>query len=292
MAYSTPVDASPRTIEPAEEALLDGAACGVHPDAVAAFVCTRCGTFGCAECTFSSVPKREVCRACAAKGLGEAIPWERRKELGTWRAFWQTVRLASWQPTAFFRTPTTQPSILGAAVHGVLAPSLGLLLTYATIGLLMMIGGGAAALAIDDDAGKMIGAVLGAYGCAFVGMSPLALLFGPANALVGMVVSAAASHGFLALFKKANASFEETLRAMSYANAPRVWAFVPIVGGPVTYFWMIGLEVVALRETHRCGTDWALAAALGYRLVLFVALIVAYVALFAAVFALERSRMG
>jgi hypothetical protein len=270
-----------------DEALVAGAECAVHPDAPASFLCARCGTFGCAECAFSVIPRREVCRACAAKGLGEPIPWERRAELGTMLAFWQTVRLASFSPTAFFRTPTTQPSVLGAVMHGVATPTIGLLLSYVLIGLLMMLGGGVAALAIQDPEASMIGGVLAAYGCFFVGMSPVALIFGPANALLGAAFAAAASHGTLAVFKKTGASFEETLRASSYANAPRMFAFVPILGG-LTYFWSVGLEVVALRETHRCGTGWALAAALGYRLVLFLMLIVAYAALIGAVFALER----
>jgi len=39
--------------------------------------------------------------------------------------------------------------------------------------------------------------------------------------------------------------------------------------------------VVALRETHRCDTDWDLAAAVGYRVALFLAILVAYAALVA-----------
>lgn len=273
-----------------EDALPAGATCAVHEGEGASFVCTRCGSFGCEACAFSRVKDREVCVVCAQKGLGEPVPWERRKELGTWSAFWQNVRLASWSPTRFFRTPTTQPSVMSAVAHGVAASTFGLLMSYLVAGLLVMLGGGVAALAIEDQ-GPMIGGVLGAYGCFIAGMSPLALLFGPANALLGLVVAAAASHGFLALFKKTRASFEETLRAVSYANAPLVWSWVPVAGSFV-YFWSVGLEVVALRETHRCGTDWALAAAVGYRVVLFLTLVLAYAALFGGMLLLERSRMG
>ncbi len=278
---------------PAEDdALLpEGASCAVHEGAAASFVCTRCGSYGCDDaCAFSRVRRREVCTACARKGLGEPIPWERRKELGTWRAFWQTVSLASRSPVRFFRTPTTQESVVSAVVHGVAASVFGLMVSYLVAGLLLMLGGGVAALAIDDQ-GPIIGGVLGAYGCFIAGMSPLALLFGPANALVGLVIAAAASHGLLALFKKTRASFEETLRAVSYANAPYVWSWVPIAGS-LTYFWSVGLEVVALRERHRCGTDWAVAAAVGYRVVLFVTVVAGYVALFGGMLLLERSRVG
>lgn len=263
----------------------------MHPDLDASFVCTRCGTFGCPACVFSAVDEREVCQACAQKGLGEPIPWERRKELGNWRAFWTTVRLCSRSPTAFFRTPTTQASSLGAVAHGILSHTLGLLLTYLVSGVLMMVSGGAVALIGQSETSSLVGIFLGAYGCVFAGMSPLALLVGPANALFGLIVAAAASHGTLALLKKTGAGFEDTLRVLSYANAPGVWVFIPVLG-PLTYFWMIGVEVIALRETHRCSTDAAVLAAVAYRVLLFLVLVGLYAAVIGAFIYTDQSRMG
>lgn len=232
---------------------------------------------------------REVCQACAQKGLGEPIPWERRKEIGNWHAFWSTVRLASRSPTAFFRTPSTQASSLGGVAHGVLSYSAGLFLSYLVAALLLMLSGGAIALFGETETATMMGTVLGGYGCVVAGMSPLALVFAPANALLGLVVAAAASHGTLALLKKTRASFEETLRVLSYANAPRVWVFVPVLGG-LTYFWMMGIEVIALRETHRCSNDAAVLAVVVYRVILFLLIVGLYVALFGALFYLGQSR--
>lgn len=271
----------------AEPDLLDGASCGAHAGAAAAFVCTRCGTYGCAECAFSALPKREVCRACADKGLGEPVPWERRKELGTWRAYWSTVRLVLRSPAKFYRTPTTQPSVVGAVVHGVASTTIGLLLSYVVAGVLVALGGGTAGLIVGGEDGATIAGIAGVYGCFMIGMSPLALLFGPANALFGLAVAAACAHGVLALFKKTRASFEDTLRVICYANAPFAWSWIPFAGG-FAYVWMIGIEVVGLRETHRCGTDWAVAAAVGYRLALLLVLVGTYAALFGLLVVLER----
>lgn len=271
------------------EELLRGASCALHEGADASFLCTRCGSFGCPSCAFSAVPEREVCSACAQKGLGEPIPWERRKELGTWRAFWRTAQLASRTPTAFFRTPTTQASPLGAMIHGVATYTFGLLLSYLVMGILVMLGGGAVALFGGTDETQMLGAIIGGYGCLIAGMSPMALLFAPAGELLGLVIAAGASHGTLALFKKTRGSFEDTLRALSYANAPRIWVFIPVFG-VFSYFWMLGVEVIALRETHRCGTDMAVLAALGFRVVLFVAVMVLYAALIGMVLVLEPPR--
>ncbi|MCB9593847.1 MAG: YIP1 family protein [Sandaracinaceae bacterium] len=262
--------------ETTEEAL-DGATCGTH-EVAATFVCTRCGDFGCAECLFSSVKDKSVCTRCAAKGLGEPIPWERRKELGTTRAFWRTCKAVMSSPARFFRTPTTQDGVMMAVLHGVIAVTIGLFLSYAVAGIFLGIAGGTFA-AIGDEAAQPIGALLGTYGCVIAGFSPiLALMAGPANALFGQVVAAAAAHGVLALGKKTKGTFEDTLRVCSYANAPYLFTFVPLLGS-FTWFWVVGLEVVGLRETHRCGTDWAAAAAIGYRVVFALLLIGGYAVL-------------
>jgi len=143
----------------------------------------------------------------------------------------------------------------------------------------MLAGGGIAAFAPGREA-QPIGAALGAYGCVFLGMSPFfALLAGPMNALLGQVFAAACAHGTLALAKKARGSFEDTLRVTSYSNAPHILQFVPLLG-MVTFFWVVSIEVIGLREVHKCGTDWAAAAAIGYRLVFALVIVLGYAAVF------------
>jgi hypothetical protein len=63
------------------------------------------------------------------------------------------------------------------------------------------------------------------------------------------------------------------VRAVSYANAPYVVYVVPCIGWLVGSIWVVVLEVVAIRETHRVRTEIAVVAALGHR-VLFVLVIV------------------
>jgi hypothetical protein len=252
-------------------------------------VCTRCGSFGCADCVFSAIEKREVCKACGKKGLGEPIPWERRKEIGSFRAYWQTVTLASRSPSLFFRTPPTQKSVVGAVAHGVLSSMVGLLVSYLISGTLLVAAGGLTAVFVQDNAAEPLGLIMGAYGCVILGISPIALALAIPNTLMSLVFSAAGAHGILALFKKTKVGFEETLRAVSYANAPHVLSGIPVLG-LVAYVWMIGVEVIALREIHRCGTDWAAAAAIGYRVVTFGVFFVLYAGLFGMMFALETAQ--
>lgn len=259
------------------EALPAGATCGA--DAVpATFLCARCGDFGCAQCLFASVKDQPVCARCAAKGLGEPVPWERRKELGNVRAYWQTAKLAMTSPARFFRTPTTHEHVGAALMHGVLSVTVGLFFSYVIAGLVLGASGGAFA-AIGDQATQPIAAILAGYGCAMIGLSPmLALMAGPANALFGQVLAAACAHGVLALAKKARGSFEDTLRVCSYSNAPYLLTFIPLFGS-FAWFWVVGIEVVGLREVHRTSTDWAAAAAIGYRVAFILAIMIGYAVL-------------
>ncbi len=266
------------------ESLLEGAACAAH-EAHATFICTRCGDFGCAECLFSAVKGSQTCATCAAKGLGEAIPWERRTEVGNIRAFWQTAKICMTSPARFFRTPTTHENVLAAVAHGVASVTIGLFLSYAAAGVMMLIGGGAIGAFGDASLGPM-GAIFGTYGCVMIGLSPvMALLAGPMNALFGQVFAAACAHGVLALAKKSQGSFEDTLRVCSYANAPYLFTFIPLAGS-FTWFWVVGIEVIGLRETHRCGTDWAAFAAIGYRAAFLVVVVVGYAAVLFGMFAM------
>lgn len=278
---------------PPPDELPEGATCAVHAGTDARFVCTRCGSFGCEACCFATVKARSVCQACADKGLGHPIPWERRTELGIWRAFWDTVRLSSRSPTRFFRTPPTREGVFGAVAHAVIASTLGVFLSNLVLGLMVMIGGGATAIFAPVPQADAIGTLVGGYGCLIAGMSPIALLAAPANAMMSLVWSAAAAHGVLALAGKARGSFEDTLRAVSYAGSPYVWQWVPIpFMSLIAWGWMMRVETIAVRETHRCGTDWAVAACVIHRVVLLVTFVVVYLLVVAGMASLILAKAG
>jgi len=261
------------------ETVPPGATCGEH-DVAASFVCDRCGTFGCADCLFATVKERSVCRTCASKGFDEPVAWERRKELGLIKAYFATIKQVLESPTRFFRTPTTVDGVFGAVAHGAMSVTLGLFASYVLAGLFMLAAGGTFAAVLDGPGAAEAGGIFAGYGCAFIGLSPvLALAAGPANALLGQVFAAGCAHGTLALAKKTKGSFEDTLRVCSYANAPYLLTFIPLLGS-FCWFWVVGIEVIGLREVHGCGTDWAAFAAIGYR----VAFVFAIVALYALVF--------
>lgn len=264
-----------------------GARCGLHETVDASFLCVVCGTYGCMQCVFATGTRGTTCQACAARGLAESIPWERRAQLGWARAFWQTTKLVCTQPKRFFSTPSTETSMAGPVLYAVLAYTLGGALMMLSLGIMFLLGSGGAFLAGQ----KEVGAIFGIYGgCFTVGFLPFALIAYPLQGVMQVLIAAGCSHGSLALLKSRHATFEQTLRAVCYANAPYFWLFVPCVGWYFSAFWVWAVESIALRETHRTTTDRAVLSVIGYR-ILFIALIVGlYLLLFGAMFALGAAQ--
>ncbi|MEM9190279.1 MAG: hypothetical protein AAGF12_13935 [Myxococcota bacterium] len=266
---------------PSEPATDRGAACAIHPDREAVFTCARCGTFGCSECAFATVRNRTTCRACAASGLPEPIPWEHRKSLGYWKAFVATCGVAARQPTRFFRTPAGEDGLWGPVSFGMASYTFGQLLFLIILCLGLVASGIGFGVAADNPSdGAILAGVSIGYAVVLVGTSAVQM---PMYALLGIFAGGGLSHLTLKLMKKATASFEETARVVSYANAAYFYYWIPCVGPLFSLVWVVRLETIALRELHGCGTDRALVAALGYRILLFVLVVGVYVGLIALI---------
>jgi hypothetical protein len=258
-----------------------GTPCAVHGERDAVFVCVRCGNFACADCAFSPLGDKTICAACASRGLPEPIPWERRRELGFWRALHRTTRAVCFSPTRFFRTPFVAPDMSGSLYYGAAIYTLGQALYAATIALALLAGG--IGLGIAEDEPIFAGVGVGYGLCLFVSIAVQAPIYG----LLGVLVSGALSHGTLALLKSANASFDASIRVVAYANGAQVFFAVPCVG-LLAPMWVIWLETIGLREVHGISTAKALVATLGYRFLLLGLFVGAYALVLAFAFLSAR----
>lgn len=267
---------------------LEGAYCGVHEGVAASFVCARCGTFGCAPCCFGGTGDHQVCRACARGALPEPIPWERRKELGWRRAYWETTKAVIKTPTQFYRTPSIEPGVLWPMLYGVVAKTVGTLLYTGLFSLLFMIAGVAVGVTTDGPEAAFLG---GYFGCLGIGMLPMTLLQAPVGALMGILMATSLTHVTLVLFKSGKNGFEATMRAMSYANAPYIFLGIPCVGVLLPIVWVPWIEIISVREHQKVSTDKAVLAVLGWRLLIVVGIVGFYALLIAMVLMSEQSRL-
>ena len=257
--------------------------CAVHQGAAAEFICGRCGTFACAECAFSK--GTALCRACAAQGLPKPIPWERRKELGRWRAFWQTTQLVMLSPGAFFRTPSVEHGIGGPLLYSTIAYAAGYVTLMLLIALLYLFMGAVAGIATEQA--EMAGVFVGQALC----IALTSVLWVPVSGLLNILMGGGLTHVTLLIFRNADAKFEQTIRAVAYANAACIWYAIPCFGF-VGWFWMIVGEVVGVREAHRISTGRAALAVLGYRAIFTGGILLIYGVMIAIVLMAAPQRGG
>ncbi|MFW6049789.1 MAG: hypothetical protein ACODAU_01375 [Myxococcota bacterium] len=272
-------------VDAAGSLLPAGTPCAVHAAAEAVFVCARCGSFGCAACLATPAPGGGVCHGCAARGLEGGVPWERWRQVGLLRAWWDTTRYALRSPTRLFRSPPHANGTVASLGYGLVSYTVGQL-GYALFLALLMVGmGGLSAAAIEGAERDFL---LGYFGCMGAAVVPLMLVFAPFQGLIGALFAAVGAHAALALTRAPRAGFEQSLRAVSYANAAYVAYAVPCLGPLIALVWVPVLEAIGLREVHGVSTGRAAFAAVGWRVALLLVIAAGY-ALFFAFFAAALS---
>ena len=175
-----------KPIVPETDPALAGARCAVHESVPATFTCSRCGSFGCPDCVFPVVEgDPPLCRACA-----RPVPWENRRRLGWWKAFWETTKLVSARPAEFYKLPQAE-GMASAVGYGTLAYALGLILFLVEFSLLLILAG-LIALPFSREGGI----ILLIYGGVFLVLSPFLIFqYGPWGIVACLVQVARVARG-------------------------------------------------------------------------------------------------
>ena len=268
-----PLSPSADLAAPAPAVRFDGPSCAVHPSAPALGPCPRCGTFACAACLVQLPDGSGICQACSARAL-LALPWDRREELGTVRAWWQTVLQIVSKPVVTFASAAPSAPIGSSLWFGVLAVAVG---GAGTVGLYLVFGGALAmAAAARGGAGGSAGIVAVTL-AAFAGMAVIGVGLG----FAGMLISASVDHLILRIIRARPRGFLVTLRGSALSLAPAPVALIPLCGAYAWIAWTLVLRVFAYRSFHRISGWSAAIAALAAPIVLFVIVVGGYLALVA-----------
>jgi hypothetical protein len=184
--------------------------------------------------------------------MGNLPPFEDRDAYGGFfPALLQTWVGACFRPTEFFDSVGNSRDLTPALVFGVL------------VGWISAVVGAAWSLVFQARLVPMMrqeeiaGLSLLASGAAGLVCSGL---FGWLPVLLGILILGVIVHLFLMLFGGANQGLTMTLRVISYAYAPQIFAVVPFVGGCIAAIWMLVLEIIGLAAAHRTDT-WRAALA-------------------------------
>jgi hypothetical protein len=204
-------------------------------------------------------------RRWLAMAMGNLPPFEDRDAYGGFfPALLQTWVGACFRPTEFFESVGNSQDLTPALLFGVL------------VGWISVVVGAAWSLVFqvplvpimrqEEIAGLLAG---GVAGLACVG------LFSWLPVLLGILISGVIVHLFLMLFGGANQGLTMTLRVISYAYAPQIFAVVPFGGWCIAPIWMLVLEIIGLAAAHRTDT-WRAALAVLAQVILCVCVVVVF----------------
>ncbi len=230
-------------------------ACMLHPTLLSLGTCGRCGAFTCARCLRTNPLGGVCCERCLERERDAPLPWDRREELGTLKAFFKTCMDVMLRPGPTFsasarHTRATMGSSLLFSFLCALVSCITLGLTYAgMVGIMMLV-----VPRLDPTAGPQQGVLQSMM----LGMLGFWGLLAPVVAVAITVLSAGVDHLVLRL-AGATQGFQVTLRANALSQAPSVLGLIPLFGMQVAPFWILMARVFAYRGLHQ--TTWGRAVA-------------------------------
>ena len=225
------------------------ARCATHPDRPAVDICSRCGSFACRECLVVGADGQGVCSTCQARqGETEPMAWERRSELGFFKAYWQTCKGVMFAPnTGFARmAPGTGNwwDPLSFAIVSYVFGYLPTMLLYA----LAIAGGFLAAITQKSGAGDLSG---GAAVGVVIGIVVACVIGIPIGAIMNVFMMSGIEHVALRLVGVETRPFEATARAYCYALAPFFWGVVPFCGLYAFPIWSLVCRIFGYKAVHK-----------------------------------------
>jgi hypothetical protein len=206
-------------------------------------------------------------------------PWERRQELGFWKAWGQTIQQALLEPAKLFESARLDRAsaqlgfaIFTISLFWILAQLEGVLLRGQREQMRRILGG----LSSTPQASRVVQRMLEVHEQANSPGWVLALaLITPVSALVFLYLNAVVTHGVAAIMGQAKRGFAATFAACAYASAPMVLLVVPACGSIVALIWLIVLTSIGMKVAHGISTGAAAASVLAPYFVLCCAMFLA-----------------
>ncbi|MCP3143866.1 YIP1 family protein [Pyxidicoccus xibeiensis] len=225
--------------------------CAVHPELASLHACGRCGSFACAKCLRQSERGEPLCATCHGRIPAGALPWDRRDELGTLRAFWDTCLDVMFRPMPTF-AGMRQDGSIGSSMGFAMLCSLVSIFTTALVYMAFM-----SVFPVPDSAMESDNVSPTGFRMVMAGMFGAWIVLAPVMGLIATLLSSSVDHLLLKM-AGTEAPFSVTLRGNALSQAPLLMGLIPICSMYVTPFWTIGVRVVAYQGLHR--TSWGKAA--------------------------------
>lgn len=238
------------------------------------FSAERSGTQDCPVCGKPLVVPEAAAPAPMAELPGGAgTPWERRAQLGFWKAWGQTLQQALFEPSRLFSSARLDRgaaqlgfAVLTISVFSAIGQVFDRLLRARMQGYSDQV---AALLNVSPEMFKKAAALADSPGW-FAAL----LLALPLFVLLFVYANAAVTHFFALILGQAKRGFAATFAACAYASAPLVLLAVPGCGSTIGVIWLVVLTGIGLKQTHRISSGRAAGVTLApYLLICCLALV-------------------
>ncbi|MBS2029211.1 MAG: YIP1 family protein [Deltaproteobacteria bacterium] len=246
---------------PADPALggeLAGARCAAHPTVPARNVCSRCGNFACGQCVRQAPDGKALCASCAQRvHLGTwDIPWEKREQLGMFRAYWLTAKEGAFAPDKTYQGLAPTGQFWDAMSFAIVSTALGFVGTLVLYGVVGLIAGIVGAKELSENtSGAMIAGIA-------VGVIVGIAVFIPIYAIMRVFICAGIDHLGLLIAGGGKAGYWATFRGYCYGMSPAMFGVIPACGVYIWEIWRIACQILAYKSVHQMSGGRAAAAVL------------------------------
>ena len=170
--------------------------------------------------------------------------WEQPDQRGRFNGFWVTVKDVLFSPVSFFDTLRTQGDYFMPLIFALIVAFLG--------GIVSTIWGNVFSSFFQEMFLSMYPQNSYPPNLAawekYIMMGSVFML--PAAEFVAIFLSSLIIHFLLIILNGAKNGFEATFRSVCYIRACNLFLFVPILGGLITFFYTLILQIISLKEMH------------------------------------------
>lgn len=177
--------------------------------------------------------------------VNQPMPWEKRKEIGFFKALWDTIVQILTKPNDFFNNLVVKDSILEPFLfYFVISTAVAII--SAIYRIIFPFGPSTSASAEGS-------AIASFFGMVFT------IIFIPIVVAISIFVSSAIMHLFVMMFK-GEKGFKGTFNVLCYSAAPAILGVIPFIGGLAGTVWSIILGIIGYKYIHKLTTGKAAAA--------------------------------
>jgi hypothetical protein len=178
------------------------------------------------------------------------LPWERRREIGFFKAWLDTVSLLISKPGEAFIMMRPEGGLLDPLLFGLIGGCAGAIVSMLFQGLMQSIPG----FGGSNDFFRAIGIEHWVFFIVYAVLSPLLVV-------IGLFIGGGILHLCLMLVGGANRSFETTFRVVCFAGgAANLFSMIPMCGGLIAAVYQVVLNCIGLSRAHQTTTGKALLA--------------------------------